>query len=108
MSCGGHLAGIDQVDRILARREAGFSAEQQHLAYLLEAGGDQLRVAAMLARGHPGVGGIACPRCAATMLRRHFNYVHAVEVDYCLTCSLYWFVKDELEALQILSERQSG
>jgi hypothetical protein len=102
------LAGTGQVDRILARREVGFSDEQQHLAALLAADGDRLRRAAVLAHGRPGVGGIACPKCAATMLRRHFNYVHAVEIDYCLACNLYWFEKDELEALQILCERQSG
>ena len=107
-SCGGRLAGTGQVERILARREVGFSDEQQHLADLLAADGDRLRRAAVLARGHPGVGGIACPKCGATMLRRHFNYVHAVEIDYCLACSLYWFEKDELEALQILCECQSG
>ena len=107
-SCGGRLAGTGQVERILARREVGFSDEQQHLADLLAADGDRLRRAVVLARGHPGVGGIAGPKCGATMLRRHFNYVHAVEIDYCLACSLYWFEKDELEALQILCECQSG
>jgi Zn-dependent protease with chaperone function/Zn-finger nucleic acid-binding protein len=107
-SCGGRLVATDEVRRILARREVGFSDEQQRLADLVVADGDQLRRAARLARGRPGVELIPCPKCARTMLRRHFSYEHAVEVDYCSICDLFWFEKDELEALQILSERQSG
>lgn len=41
------------------------------------------------------------------MLRRHWDYEHAVEVDVCAICDLVWFEKDELEVLQVLSERQS-
>jgi len=108
LSCGGRLATSDEVKRILARREVGFSDEQRRLADLLIADGDRLRRAALLARGRPGVELIACPRCAKTMVRRHFSYEHAVEIDYCSICDLFWFEKDELEALQILGERQSG
>jgi Zn-finger nucleic acid-binding protein len=31
-----------------------------------------------------------------------------VEIDHCVRCDLLWFEKDELEALQILVERQAG
>jgi Zn-dependent protease with chaperone function/Zn-finger nucleic acid-binding protein len=107
-SCGGRLVGSDEVKKILARREVGFSDEQQRLADLLVADGDRLRRAARLARGRPGVPLIPCPKCAGTMMRRHFSYEHAVEIDYCSICDLFWFEKDEMEALQILAERQSG
>ena len=107
-SCGGRLVSPSEVSKILARREVAFSDEQRRLAELLVAGGDQLRRAALLARGRPGVDLIACPRCAKTMVRRHFSYEHAVEIDYCSICDLFWFEKDELEALQILAERQAG
>jgi Zn-dependent protease with chaperone function/Zn-finger nucleic acid-binding protein len=107
-SCGGRLLATDEVRRILARREVGFSDEQRRLADLVVADGDRLRRAARLARGRPGVELIPCPRCGKTMMRRHFSYQHAVEIDYCSICDLFWFEKDELEALQILSERQSG
>jgi len=107
-SCGGRLVATDEVRRILARREVGFSDEQRGLADLLVADGDRLRRAARLARGRPGVELVPCPKCARTMMRRHFSYEHAVEIDYCSICDLFWFEKDELEALQILSERQSG
>lgn len=42
------------------------------------------------------------------MLRRHYSYEYAVEVDRCLRCDLVWFDKDELEVLDILVERQTG
>jgi len=107
-SCGGRLVSTPEVSKILARREVAFSDEQQRLAELLIAGGDQLRRAELLARGRPGVALIACPKCAKAMVRRHYSYEHAVEIDYCSICDLFWFEKDELEALQILAERQAG
>jgi len=107
-SCGGRLVSTPEVSKILARREVAFSDEQRRLAELLVASGDQLRRAARLARGRPGVALIACPQCAKTMVRRHFSYEHAVEIDYCSICDLFWFEKDELEALQIIAERQAG
>jgi hypothetical protein len=56
----------------------------------------------------PALGLIACPRCAKTMVQRHYSYSDAVEIDYCSICDLFWFEKDELETLQILAERQAG
>jgi Zn-dependent protease with chaperone function/Zn-finger nucleic acid-binding protein len=107
-SCGGRLVRTAEVSKILARREVAFSDEQQRLAGVLAADGDQLRRTARLARGRPGVGLIACPKCAKTMMRRHFSYEHAVEIDFCSICDMFWFEKDELEALQILAEQQTG
>ncbi|HEY5386405.1 MAG TPA: zinc metalloprotease HtpX [Thermoleophilia bacterium] len=107
-SCGGRLVSTGEVSKMLARREVAFSDEQRRLADVLAAGGDQLRRAALLARGRPGVDLIACPKCAKAMVRRHFSYEHAVEIDYCSICDLFWFEKDELETLQILAERQVG
>ncbi len=106
--CGGRLVSTPQVAKLLARREVGFTDEQERLADLLSSGGDRLRRAAVLARGRPGVMLIACPRCATRMMRRHYSYEYAVEVDRCVRCDLLWFEKDELEALQILVERQTG
>jgi len=107
-SCGGRLVSTSEVSKILARREVAFSDEQRRLADVLAAGGDQLRRAALLARGRRGVDLIACPKCAKAIVRRHFSYEHAVEIDYCSICDLFWFEKDELETLQILAERQAG
>jgi len=107
-SCGGRLLSTRDVGRILARREASFSEEQVRLADLLTAGGDRLRHSALLARGRPGVDLVPCPRCAALMMRRHYSYEYAVEIDYCGLCDLFWFEKDEFEALQIVAERATG
>jgi Zn-dependent protease with chaperone function/Zn-finger nucleic acid-binding protein len=106
--CGGRLVSTPQIGKLLARREAGFTDDQRRLADLVSVSGDRLRRAAVLARGSPGVDLIACPRCAAPMLRRHYSYEYAIEVDRCVRCDLVWFEKDELEALQILVERESG
>lgn len=106
--CGGRLVSSSQIGKLLARREAGFSEEQQRIADLVAASGDHLRRAAVLARGHSGTALAACPRCSAPMMRRHYSYEHAVEIDHCVRCDLLWFEQDELEALQILVERQSG
>ncbi len=54
------------------------------------------------------VGLVACPKCAAPMMRRHYSYEYAVEVDLCARRGLTWFEKDEFEALPILVERQAG
>jgi Zn-finger nucleic acid-binding protein len=107
-SCGGRLVTTDEVSRILARREVGFTDEQQRLADLALECGDQLRRAARIARGRPGTSLVDCPGCAKAMMRRHFSYEYAVEIDYCSICDLFWFEKDELEVLQILAERQVG
>lgn len=106
--CGGRLVSGEQIARILARREVAFSDRQRHLADLLAVEGDNRRRAAYLARGAPGVDLIPCPRCARSMMRRLYSYEHAVEVDQCFICDLVWFEKDELEALQLLTERQVG
>jgi Zn-dependent protease with chaperone function/Zn-finger nucleic acid-binding protein len=106
--CGGRLVSTPQVGKLLARREAAFTSEQERLADLLSSGGDRLRRAAVLARGRPGVMLIGCPSCSAPMMRSHYSYEHAVEVDRCVRCDLLWFERDELEALQILVERQTG
>ena len=105
-SCGGCLVSDAALKRILARREVGFSDDQRWLAEHVAASGDQQRRAARSGRSRSAAGLIRCPRCARTMMRGHFNYEHALEVDRCAICDLVWFDRDELEALQILTERQ--
>jgi Zn-finger nucleic acid-binding protein len=106
--CGGRLVTTVQIGKLLARREVALTEEQQRLADLLTSSGDQLRRAAVLARGHGDVPLIACPKCSAPMMRRHYSYEYAVEVDHCSICDLTWFEKDELEALQVLVEHRAG
>ncbi len=107
-TCGGRLVQTAQVGKVLARREVAFTDDQRRLADWLTASGDHLRQAALAARGRHEVPLVPCPRCAKLMVRRHYSYEYAVEVDYCSICDLFWFEKDELEALQLLVERQAG
>ena len=99
-------SSVEGVQRVCARREIAFSDEQRRLADLLVAQADHLRRGSVLNRGRPEVEHVACPECGRAMMRRHYSYEHAVEVDYCNICELYWFERDELEVLQLLNERQ--
>ena len=105
-ACAGRLVGVDGVRRVCARREIAFSDEQRRLAELLVAQADHLRRGAVLGRGRYAAELVACPECGRTMMRRHYSYEHAVEVDVCTVCDLIWFERDELELLQLLHERQ--
>jgi Zn-finger nucleic acid-binding protein len=106
-SCAGRLATTPQIQRILTRREMRFDDRQQRLADYVVEHGDELRRDFAKRRGVAQTTLIACPRCARTMMRRHYNYDQAVEIDYCGVCDLYWFDKDELEVLQAIVERQA-
>ena len=104
-ACGGRLATTPQVQRILTRREMRFDDRQQALADAVIEHGDELRRDFARRRAAQSVALVNCPRCGRTMMRRHFSYDQAVEVDYCSLCDLYWFEKDELEVLQVIVEK---
>jgi len=104
-SCGGRLASTAQVQRILARREMRFDESEQRLADYTVEHGDELRRAFAQQRAKGQTTHIACPRCGRTMMRRHYSYDYAIEVDLCMVCDLFWFEHDELEALQAIVER---
>ncbi len=106
-TCAGRLATTPQVQRILTRREMRFDDRQQALADYVVEHGDELRRNFVRNRTASAATLIFCPRCGRTMMRRHFSYDVAVEVDYCMVCDLYWFQKDELEVLQVITERQA-
>jgi heat shock protein HtpX len=103
--CGGRLVSSEQVARVCARREMAFSEQQKALAAQVLADGDQLRRDAVVHRYQPGGRLITCPKCRQTMMRRQYSYEYAIEIDYCGVCGLFWFDRDELEALQVLAER---
>jgi Zn-finger nucleic acid-binding protein len=104
-ACGGRLATTPQVQRILTRREMRFDDRQHALADAVVEHGDELRRDFARRRAARSLALVKCPRCGRTMMRRHFSYDQAVEVDYCSLCDLYWFAKDELEVLQVIVEK---
>jgi Zn-dependent protease with chaperone function/Zn-finger nucleic acid-binding protein len=106
-SCGGRLVATPQVLRVLTRRQMRFDERQERLADYVALHGDELRLEFARTRASRRTALIACPGCGRTMVRRHFSYEHAVEIDYCTVCDLYWFEQDELEVLQILVERMT-
>jgi Zn-dependent protease with chaperone function/Zn-finger nucleic acid-binding protein len=106
--CGGRFAGADAVARVIARREVGFSAEQQALADETVQGGNSLRRAAVTGRFRPRGTLRSCPGCSRSMIARHYSYDVALDVDYCGVCDAYWFDRDQLEVLQIIAERRLG
>jgi Zn-finger nucleic acid-binding protein len=48
---------------------------------------------------------ITCPHCGSRMLARPFSYQYVIPVDKCFYCYKIWFDADELEILQILTEK---
>ena len=106
-SCGGRLASTSQVQRILTRREIRFDERQLALAASVIDNGDQLRRQDHRRRASGQITTIACPGCGRAMMRRLYSYDYAIEVGYCSLCDLFWFDRDELEALQAIVERQS-
>ena len=101
--CGGRLVGRDVMNRIIARREVGFSPG------LIKKAGD-FRERLLLnpaARPKPDdrpAARLTCPGCGGRMRPRPYNYQYFVPVDKCGSCGRIWFDADELEILQILIE----
>jgi len=48
---------------------------------------------------------ISCPHCGSRMIPRPFSYQYVIPVDKCFYCYKIWFDADELEILQILTEK---
>ena len=102
--CSGKSVDRTDMNRLIARREIGFSeslirkAEVFRDAQQLNPGG---RISS---KAHPEAR-LACPACGYRMMPRPFNYQYFVPVDKCLACGQIWFDADELEILQILIER---
>jgi Zn-dependent protease with chaperone function/Zn-finger nucleic acid-binding protein len=102
--CSGKLVDSSFKWRILSRREVTFSEslikkardfKQQFLDnpfYIRKIREQKLKK-------------ITCPHCGSRMLARPFSYQYVIPVDKCFYCYKIWFDADELEILQILTEK---
>jgi len=102
--CFGKLVDQAAMERILDRREVGFSEE---LAKKAEAFREKfllnpIRTQKISTSEQPNM---FCPSCGYKMTPRPYNYQYFIPVDKCLSCYKIWFDADELEILQILVEK---
>jgi Zn-dependent protease with chaperone function/Zn-finger nucleic acid-binding protein len=102
--CSGKSVDRTDMNRLIARREIGFS---ESLVRKAEAFRDaqQLNPGGLISPKAQPDARLACPACGYRMTPRPFNYQYFVPVDKCLACGRIWFDADELEILQILIER---
>lgn len=101
--CDGKLVDAAFMERIIARKEVGFSdhlkakAKDFEKRFLF----DPVLRKKIHSDKSPE---IACPHCGERMWPRPYNYQYVIPVDKCLHCHKIWFDGDELEILQILIE----
>jgi Zn-dependent protease with chaperone function/Zn-finger nucleic acid-binding protein len=101
--CGGVLVRSSLVDRILARKEIGFSPGLKEKAEAFREQFLQNPLGyARLKQEKEKI--FFCPVCTGKMMSRPFNYSYVVPVEKCLSCGHIWFDADEIEILQILIE----
>lgn len=101
--CEGKLVDSKVMDRLISRKEIGFSprlkeiAEEFRSRYMF----NPIRTIKINASRSPV---IFCPSCGSKMLPRPYSYHYVLPVDKCLHCGKIWFDMDELEILQVLIE----
>lgn len=103
--CRGKLVDAGVMERIITRKEVAFSdyiikkAKEFEQRFLQ----NPFLTAKTIARRSSR---IFCPNCGSRMLPRPYTYQYIIPVDKCLSCDKVWFDTDELEILQILTERK--
>ena len=104
--CQGKLIDEGMMDRVIARREAGFSEALVRKAMeFKERFFSQPVKTKRISETQPLVP-LACPGCGCTMKARPYSYSYFVPVDKCLSCHKIWFDADEMEILQVLIENR--
>jgi Zn-finger nucleic acid-binding protein len=103
--CQGKLVDSTVINRIICRKEVGFSEKLLKKAQEFR---EQFMNYPSLAWKMSGEskGPLFCPSCGIKMLPRPFNYHYVIPVEKCLSCHKIWFDADELEILQILIEKR--
>jgi len=104
-ACQGKLVDSALMNRVIARKEVGFSeqlikkAQEFKEKFLL----NPFQRKKIGLEKSPK---IFCPNCGYRMVPRPYNYQYIVPVDKCFSCNKIWFDPDELEILQILIEKR--
>jgi heat shock protein HtpX len=102
--CRGRLVDQGLMERIIVRREVGFSADLvAKAAAFLESDSGLIE---KKAGTEAAAGRLFCPACGWRMVPRPFSYQDFLPVDKCLSCQKIWFDADELEILQVLIEER--
>jgi Zn-dependent protease with chaperone function/Zn-finger nucleic acid-binding protein len=102
--CQGKLVPLSFMERILARREVGFS---EHLKAKAENLSQRLDDPAWRRKEIARKPAISCPQCGLGMVVKPYSYVFYLPVYKCFHCQVIWFEADELEILQYLVESRA-
>ncbi len=103
--CEGKLVDSAHMNRIIARKEVGFSEQliKKALKFKEEFLLNPFQRKKIDLEKSPK---ILCPDCGYRMVPRPYNYQYIVPVDKCFSCNKIWFDSDELEILQIIIEKR--
>ncbi len=104
--CGGKLVDSGKMERILLRREFGFSESLIEKARHFKEGFLLNPVKKYRAK-EKDARQFGCPECGTRMVVRPYSYQHFIPVDKCLACGKIWFEADELEIVQALVEKKA-
>jgi DNA-directed RNA polymerase subunit RPC12/RpoP len=94
------------MDRVIARKEAGFSEGLVRKAMEFKERFFSQPVKTRKISETQPPDPLACPDCGYTMKARPYSYSYFIPVDKCLSCHKIWFDADELEILQVLIENR--
>ena len=103
--CRGKLVDAGVMERIITRKEVAFSdyiikkAKDFEQRFMQNPFLTAKTIASRSSR-------IFCPNCGSRMLPRPYTYQYIIPVDKCLSCDKIWFDTDELEIIQIMTEKK--
>jgi len=102
-ACLGVLVRMDDLEKIFARKEVGFSQKlKQKARDWQKAWVEPGRKPVFFSDKKPAL----CPECGLQFTVRPFNYYYLLPVYKCFHCQLIWFEPEELEILQALIEEK--
>lgn len=107
--CRGSLLPRRDVEKIIMRREVGFSDRVIHESKkIIEQDKKQMRPNVSKMTMENLYDCSLCQDSKSKMMRKFFNGAYCVEVDECVSCGYLWFDSPELEVLQYLIEKHTS